>query len=125
MQNLFVYGTLLYPELWQRLVRRHYRQAPARLANHRRLQVKGERYPGLIPCKGHRVDGRVYFNVQPQELRRLDRYEGEYYEQKAVTVVLEDGTLVSAITYLFKKRYRARLAGREWHPSQSRRSAAP
>jgi gamma-glutamylcyclotransferase (GGCT)/AIG2-like uncharacterized protein YtfP len=117
MQNLFVYGTLLYPKLWRRLVRRNYRHATARLADHRRLQVKGERYPGLIPCKGCGVEGRVYFNIQPQELRRLDGYEGEQYEHKAVTVVLEDGTPVTAITYLFKKRYRARLASREWSPS--------
>jgi gamma-glutamylcyclotransferase (GGCT)/AIG2-like uncharacterized protein YtfP len=117
MQNLFVYGTLLYPKLWQRLVRRRYRHAPARLPDHRRLQVRGEGYPGLIRCKGESVEGCVYFGIQPQDLRRLDHYEGEQYEQRVVTVELGDGTPVRAITYLFKKPYRARLAKREWSPS--------
>ena len=116
MQNLFVYGTLLYPELWQRLVKRHYRHARAQLAGYRRPTVKGERYPALVPCRGGSVVGRLYFALHPDDMRRLDRYEGHHYRRQQVEVLLDDGRSVKATTYLFKKRYRTRLSSREWQP---------
>lgn len=114
MQNLFVYGTLMSPEVWQQLVKRDYRQLKATLPGYRRLQVKGADYPGLVPHKGGKVTGLVYLALHAQEIQRLNRYEGEEYTHHPVTLLLEDGSTLKATTYLFRPRYRSRLCSKEW-----------
>ncbi len=114
MHNLFIYGTLIYPQVWKGLIRRPHRQAAATLRGHQRRHIGGESYPGMVPCKGSQVEGRIVFDLRDAELRRLDRYEGKYYERRRVTVQLADGSAVTAFTYLFRRRYRNRLSNRVW-----------
>lgn len=82
--RVFGYATLTNPVVRYVVTGRPISTEPARLADHRRVGRD------LEPEEGEYVEGRV-FEVSPEELRRLDRYErlGERYER--VRVELEDG----------------------------------
>lgn len=42
-------------------------------------------FPGMCPKKGARVVGEVW-NIHPDQVALLDRYEGPYYDRKRITV---------------------------------------
>lgn len=88
------------PELWQI---EHLTIRPAVLHNFRRHRVVGRDYPGIVPVdssignsnldpKGSRssVRGTVVSGLTDADIWRLDIFEGDEYEQRAVKVrVLE------------------------------------
>lgn len=116
MNNLFVYGSLMYEDVWTRVVNRHYKKQPAMLPGFRRLVVKGESYPGLVQSYSSAVEGFVYFDVTAQDIRRLDKFEGKYYIKRPVKVRTMDGREHKASVYIFARRYRRLLGTASWDP---------
>ncbi len=114
MKNLFVYGSLMYPAVWRRLVRRRYPSHPARLRGYRRFRVKGETYPGLLRARGGVVSGVVYLGVRQRDLTRLDRFEGHCYRRVPVRVEVDGLGRQPAEVYLFRPGQRRRLSTSEW-----------
>ena len=88
---LFVYGTLLFPEIMRRVVGRVLPSRPATLEGYARRGLKGERYPGVFPSLGEEVEGRLCLGVDGATLQRLDVYEGEQFERRWVHVQTERG----------------------------------
>lgn len=82
--DLFVYGTLMDPELVRRLTGRIFSRCPARLADFRRIEPPGS-YPYIVPCPGSTVEGVVLRNLDDRTLRVLDEYEGNLYLRTEVT----------------------------------------
>ncbi len=62
------------------------RAVPARLTNHQVLALRGQVYPGLLRAAGQHARGRVYRCVPLWALRRLDAFEGAWYERVRVRV---------------------------------------
>lgn len=117
---LFVYGTLLFPEVLTALLGRCPPARPARLHGHRRLALRGRDYPALVAAEGHTVEGML-LAVTAAELARLDAYEAEEYRRVAVRV--EDGAgaaPVAAWVYLWNGPAGA-LAERDWDAPDWRR----
>lgn len=113
MKNIFVYGTLMFDEVWRQLISNHYRRIDAELTGFKRLKVKGEDYPGIIPSEGKRVSGELIFNVSTDDVKQLDIFEGEYYRRDKVTII--SGKIAYlAETYVFKERYCSLLSKEEW-----------
>ena len=112
--DLFVYGTLMAPAVWHKVVKGEYDSRPGRLHNYQRLCVAGASYPGLIASAGSAVDGVVYFDVSTSDMQRLDLFEGDEYERIMVEVELENGEKTSCQTFLFKEAFRRRLTNVEW-----------
>lgn len=83
--NLFVYGTLMWPEVFSGVTGRTVEGRPAVLAGARRLRVYGEVYPALVPGDGF-VEGILYENLTGADVTALDRFEGPEYERRPVTV---------------------------------------
>jgi gamma-glutamylcyclotransferase (GGCT)/AIG2-like uncharacterized protein YtfP len=85
---LFLYGTLLDPEVLARqggergLARR---LRPARLDGHARVRLRGTPYPTLVPRPGAETPGAV-LRAGPEALRRLAAYEGPQYRLVPVRV---------------------------------------
>ena len=113
MKNIFVYGTLMFDEVWQQLTPNRYSKIDADLADYIRLTVKGEHYPGIIPSEGNRVSGELILNVSTEDIKQLDIFEGEYYRREQVTI-LSGESPYSAETYVFRKRYQSLLSDDEW-----------
>ena len=115
MNNLFTYGSLMFPEVWGRVVDASYRSLDATLRGYVRRQVRGETYPAIIPgAAGSCLEGVLYYGILPDDLVRLDRFEGEYYVRAAVTVLTAQGSAVDTHAYVLKEAYRHILSAEEW-----------
>ena len=113
--NIFTYGSLMFADVWQRVVCGKYRFAPAQLSGHVRLAVADETYPGMIASAGNQVHGVVYFDVAPDDLERLDEFEGSEYRRVTLDARVGDA-VVPVDTYLFTAV--PRLLEQEWRPEE-------
>jgi gamma-glutamylcyclotransferase (GGCT)/AIG2-like uncharacterized protein YtfP len=118
--NVFVYGSLMYPEVWNRLVDRDFECRPAQLSGYRRLKVKNEEYPGLVRDIGT-VSGVVWLALDEQTVRRLDTFEAKCYRRVAGIVMDEAGRELPADFYVIKESYRDILEDAEWDPDDFQR----
>ncbi len=112
--HIFTYGSLMYPEVWSRVVRANYQSAPARIHGFQRRKVRGETYPCLIPGRGT-VEGRLYFDINRQDLERLDRFEGSQYDRVPRFCDLTRGYVPAAV-YVWKREFRSQVISAPWHP---------
>lgn len=120
---LFVYGSLMFNEVWCQVTRRCPRATPAQLSGFRRYSVIGEDYPALLPETGHRpVQGLLRDDLSTRTLQQLDRFEGDCYRRMKVWVRLEDGTFLRAWTYVFRRRFAAVISREPWDPRHFARS---
>jgi len=72
MIDLFVYGTLQIPEVFQAVTGNRTPAEPARLAEHARYRLKGLTYPGLIVEAGAVTEGLLFRRLGTPEVARLD-----------------------------------------------------
>jgi gamma-glutamylcyclotransferase (GGCT)/AIG2-like uncharacterized protein YtfP len=112
--NIFTYGSLMFPEVWNRVVVGRYRSAPAGVTGHARFAITGESYPGMVPAAGETVRGVVYFDVTPQDIAALDVFEGSDYRRDTLYAKLDSGETVTADSYIYLRA--TRLADGRWDP---------
>lgn len=103
----------MFEEVWQQLSSQHYQKFDSELADFIRFKVRGEEYPGIIPSVGDRVTGQLILNVSPDDIQRLDDFEGEYYAREQVKVI-SDNREYTADTYIFRKNFQSLLTTEEW-----------
>lgn len=93
--NIFVYGTLLVPEIWELVTEQpNLSSDKATLKGHSIWRVREATFPAIRKEESeedHFVEGRVYYEVPPAALKRLDLYEDSFYERIEVTVQAADG----------------------------------
>lgn len=120
----FFYGTLMAPPVLFRVCYGNTRPPkavtdlikirPAILHGHERRRVRGMDYPGMIPSASSSVRGTLVTGLTDGDIWRLDIFEGDQYERKAVKVrvLKEEGNMktgkgnvegeeVEAQTYIF------------------------
>ena len=114
MTNLFTYGSLMSEDIMHHVSGCKPANQTAILHNFRRVKVRNEHYPGLYPKQGTSVNGRIYFDLPPQAINRLDIFEGEYYSRENVTVQTGAGEEKSTMAYIFKPTYYHLLSEEEW-----------
>lgn len=116
-ENVFTYGTLMHPRIWGCVVRGTYASTRAVLPHHERRVVREVDYPGMIACRGTTVAGILYHDVSPEDIRRLNAFEGQEYERVTVEVQLPDSTALKAQTYIYHHahhEFRHRLGTELW-----------
>jgi gamma-glutamylcyclotransferase (GGCT)/AIG2-like uncharacterized protein YtfP len=114
--NIFTYGSLMFPSVMKAVTGREFPSRKARLKSHARFKVIGESYPGLTPLKGAVTEGVLYIGVDVLSVRRLDEFEGEFYERKEISADALDGESLIAHAYVIKAQYRDRLSSAPWDP---------
>jgi len=116
--HLFTYGSLMYPEVWSRVMQRSHPSRSAILAGYSRHQLPGETHPAMIPSRpDSRIEGVLYSDLTPEELTRLDRFEDEGVDYKRITVNVETASgPVEAFTYAYM--HPARVSASLWDPVQ-------
>jgi gamma-glutamylcyclotransferase (GGCT)/AIG2-like uncharacterized protein YtfP len=112
--HIFTYGSLMFPQVWQSVVRRQYRSVPAILAGYSRFAIAGETYPGMVAQSGGSVRGVVYFDVDADDTAALDMFEGHQYRRDSVTAQLESGASLPVDTYVYLAPQN--LSDRSWQP---------
>lgn len=114
---MFVYGSLMFEEVWSRLVRGSYVKRAARLGGFTRRKVRDDVYPVIF--KSHEadwVDGMVYLNVTEEDIERLDFFEGDFYDRQDHTVVVEETEKTVAAVYVLKDNYYYMTDDVGWDP---------
>jgi gamma-glutamylcyclotransferase (GGCT)/AIG2-like uncharacterized protein YtfP len=113
MTSLFAYGTLVFPEVLSAVAGRPLAREPATLEGYLRRGVIGEIFPAIVEGAEHdRVAGVLYAGLDSREWARLDRFEGDLYVRRRVTVARGD-----AFAYVLAARWRHRLAAQPWDPA--------
>jgi gamma-glutamylcyclotransferase (GGCT)/AIG2-like uncharacterized protein YtfP len=114
MTDIFTYGSLMCPQIMGAVCGFNAESEPVRLLGYRRFAVLDEDYPGLIECAGADTDGVLYRNISEEGLRRLDVFEGDYYQRQNVVVSHGTSGTVAAQTYVFRSEYCHLLAQWPW-----------
>jgi len=118
--NLFVYGSLMYEQVWRRLVTRKFLQKAARLSGYRRLRIKNEDYPALVKGIGT-VFGNLWLDVDDENLRRLDRFEAACYQRVPGVVIDESGAEIAVEYFEIKESHRSIVEEVEWNEREFER----
>ena len=89
-KSLFVYGTLMAPQVIETLIGRVPAFCQARLTGYIRHPVRTRMYPGMIASSDSRSSclGILYTGLTPPELKRLDWFEDTDYTRRKVSVIL-------------------------------------
>ncbi|MCR9054327.1 MAG: gamma-glutamylcyclotransferase family protein [Phaeodactylibacter xiamenensis] len=120
MRPLFVYGTLLFPEILRLLLGRLPGSSEAVLHGYHRFSIHDgadiRPYPAVFPRAASEVRGLLLYGLSPKEHTVLDAYEGEDYVKTAVSV-LQDDQRVEASVYIWRADKRGQLRG-VWDPEQ-------
>jgi gamma-glutamylcyclotransferase (GGCT)/AIG2-like uncharacterized protein YtfP len=91
MPHLFTYGTLMFPEIWQRVVGVAFRHRAAVVDGFGVWRVRGQWYPVMLPAEATaRVEGIVYFDLDQPTLDLLDQYESHHYLRQEIQVRLSE-----------------------------------
>lgn len=114
ISRLFVYGTLMYPELFEAITGVRVRHSPARLPGFERRQIAGKDYPGIIPNADASVSGVIYHRLDKAVLRLLDRYEDSFYQRIPATVLTVDNKNLTVWVYGLRYDARSRLLDHDW-----------
>ncbi|MEV4238909.1 MULTISPECIES: gamma-glutamylcyclotransferase family protein [unclassified Nocardia] len=95
--QLFVYGTLQFPEVLGELIGRCPELVAAELTGWRVAALPGRVYPGLVPAAGGVARGVVLSGLDAGEWAVLDAFEDDEYELRRV----QPGPATSAWTYVW------------------------
>ena len=112
MTHLFTYGSLMFEDVWNRLVKGNYLSQKATLMNYARRSVKNDEYPVIFQAN-ELVEGVVYYDINEEDMITLDAFEGEYYERKEVELLVE-GRYVKASAYVLKEAYFNLIDTKPW-----------
>lgn len=121
-QNVFVYGSLMFPSVYEGVTGHDRQMMDAILFDHRRYAVcdpNGSSYPGMIPETGHSVTGKLLSDISEAELAALDRFEEidrQLYNRVSVVISTDPGP-IRALAYMAGSELRPYLRG-EWDPQE-------
>ncbi|MDP9108487.1 MAG: gamma-glutamylcyclotransferase [Pseudomonadota bacterium] len=114
--SIFTYGSLMFAEVWQKVVAGQYASAKATFYGYQRFALRGETYPGIVARATGSVDGLVYLDVSDADIAALDAFEGVDYRRIEAGVTSADGTPVAVQTYLMLQPQQ--LSDQPWLPEQ-------
>ena len=101
--NVFTYGSLMLPFIFQRVAGRCPQSVEAILDDWRRVCVEKESFPAAVPASGDQVHGILWLNLSAHEVARLDQFEGECYQRVTVFVRDSSGEKHTAEVYQWSK----------------------
>ena len=89
-EKLFVYGTLIHPEIQQKIIGRVVKTEPGVLGDYKKstIKINDNIYPIIVPDENSVVGGLV-LAVSSSELRNIDEYETNAYRR--TKVILKSG----------------------------------
>ena len=119
VMELFTYGTLMFPKIWETVVGKGATALdaqPASLAGYEIRRFSGHEFPGIFESRRDvtPVPGTVYSGLSTGQMDALDRYEDSAYFRDVVTVRLETGETLEAQTYVVREAHRHRLSTDGW-----------
>jgi gamma-glutamylcyclotransferase (GGCT)/AIG2-like uncharacterized protein YtfP len=125
MPNVFTYGSLMFNQVWAGVVTGKYDHASATLPGYVRKSVFDAEYPVIYPASTSEVEGIVYFQVESDDIARLDHFEGMYYKRETVLVKQHDGEKIAAHAFILKDEFRSIATAHAWDPEEFEKTGLP
>jgi gamma-glutamylcyclotransferase (GGCT)/AIG2-like uncharacterized protein YtfP len=114
--HLFTYGTLVFPEVWQRIAVREADAEPASLTGFAIYRVRDAVFPGIVHAEPTDVvAGVLYRDLDDDTLFELDAYESDFYQRETVAVVTKAGDTVECQVYVIPEKRRDVLTDESWN----------
>jgi gamma-glutamylcyclotransferase (GGCT)/AIG2-like uncharacterized protein YtfP len=120
--HLFAYGTLICEDIMFEVSGCRLTGVRGFLRDYGRGTIRGEVYPGIVAKPGKVVEGVLYSDVPEAAWERLDTFEGEMYQRRAIRVELEDGAVREAQAYVLRPEFEHTLSASPWSPEEFLRS---
>ena len=113
--HVFTYGTLTFPEVWQAVVGRMFETVAGTAPGFEVFRVVDAVFPGIAAGTGVcSVPGVVYLDVDSNSAARLDRFEDEFYERRAIAIDCSDGQRRMAEAYVVPPAHQQVLTNEPW-----------
>lgn len=113
--HLFTYGTLTFPEVWDRISIGMFPSRPAILRGYSMFRVKDAVYPGIIRSDAvSEVHGVLYDDLDEDTLFELDTYESSFYDRLPVKVMVAEGAEVECHAYIVPDSRKDLLTDERW-----------
>ena len=112
--DLFVYGTLMVPEVMYAVTGRNFDPVPATLSGYRRCGIRGEVYPAIDESPEQNVAGLLYRGLDDRLLKLVDKFESSIYRRCRVQVESPGQLILQAWVYVISPGHRFLLSGRGW-----------
>ena len=90
-------------EVWRKIVAGKYKSAKGILTGYESKKIINKSYPGLIESSAGKARGVIYFDIDKEDLKNLDLFEGDEYKKIKVDVLILKNKNINCITYLLKK----------------------
>ncbi|PLX43011.1 MAG: gamma-glutamylcyclotransferase [Deltaproteobacteria bacterium] len=110
---LFVYGTLIFPEVVRALLGALPEATPAVANGFSARTLSGRIYPGLLKEEGESAKGVLYQGLDSQMMEVLDRFEGEEYTLSIISVQCGEEE-VDALVYLLSAPFAHLINKERW-----------
>ena len=118
MTHIFTYGSLMFEQVWNEVVRGDYQSFPGTVSGFIRRSIQHEHYPAMLPGPVNAtVMGVLYLDIDSEDLTRLDQFEGSIYDRRDVQV-MTDNNIYAAQAYVIKDSYQNLVSDREWDPEK-------
>lgn len=118
MIHIFTYGSLMFEQVWNEVVRGRYQSCPGTVSGYVRRAIEHEHYPAMLPGPVNAtVEGVIYFDIGVEDLTRLDEFEGSIYDRRQVQV-MTDNNIHAAEAYILNNSYRHIVSDQEWNPEK-------
>jgi len=98
MQNIFVYGSLMFPEIVKAITNKEFEMIDFKLLGYKRYWLKDRNYPALVDDENSFVLWKMILNVDEKSLKLLDYFEWDEYFKKELEIDNK-----RFIVYLWKK----------------------
>ncbi len=111
--TLFVYGSLLSPEVLELVIGRVAEAETAVLKGYACYYVEGATFPAIIQEAGARTNGKLLSGLSDGEIAALDRYEDTFYQRLSVKVRFGESE-AETMAYVVPEMHRQVLSSKIW-----------
>jgi len=113
--HLFTYGTLTFPEVWQRIAVQEAVAERAELTGFAIYRVRDAVFPGIVRASQEDVvAGVLYRDLDDETMFELDAYESDFYRRDTVSVVTQMGESQECQVYIVPESRRDMLTDEPW-----------
>jgi gamma-glutamylcyclotransferase (GGCT)/AIG2-like uncharacterized protein YtfP len=114
--NLFAYGSLILPEVWEAVTGHSPPSEPGTIHSFIRRTVAGATFPGILPTgeRSQTVDGSIYREIDAGTLEALNEFESDFYIRQPVIAVNAQGEEVQCEAYVVPPSGADLLSDEKW-----------
>ena len=114
--NLFAYGSLILPEVWESVAGRMHPSETGSIRGFVRRTVRDATYPGILETGngGDTVSGVIYRDVDAASVEALDAFESDFYRRQALDARTRAESIVRCEAYVVPAEHAHLVSDTPW-----------